>query len=156
MTHRISRIFFVASLAAATLFAGDEPKCNGTARDCEQQIRHMLSGRRYFGATIQDKNPGLVVKSVIDNSPAARAGLQAGDRLIALNGKSLTQATGREFKQLIADARDTGRVWMIISRRNVYKKVETRLEPYTKEQIAKIIGAHLSQSHTNNAGAGAH
>jgi C-terminal processing protease CtpA/Prc len=155
MTHRISRIIIVASLAAATLLA-DEPKCNGTARDCEQQIRHMLSGRRYFGATIQDKNPGLVVKTVIDNSPAARAGLQPGDRLIALNGKSLTQATGREFKQLIADARDTGRIFMIISRRNMYRKLETRLEPYTKEQIAKIIAAHLSQSHTTNAGAGAH
>lgn len=149
---RISRIFIVASLAAATLLA-DEPKCAGVARDCDKQIRHMLSGRRYLGATIEDKNPGLVVKSVHENSPAAREGLKPGDRLIALNGKSLTQANLREFKQYIADARDTGRLFMIVSRRNVYQKLEIRLEPYTKEQVAKIIAAHLSHGHSTRAGA---
>ena len=149
---RISRLFFVASLAAASLFA-DEPKCNGVARDCDQQIRHMLSGRRYLGATIEDRNPGLVVKAVHEGGPAARNGLKPGDRLIALNGKSLTQATAREFKQILADARETGRLFMIVSRRNVYVHLEMRLEPYTKEQIAKIVAAHLSQSHTTTAGA---
>lgn len=149
---RISRLIFVASLAAATVLA-DQPRCNGTARDCDQQIRHMLSGRRYLGATIEDKNPGLVVKSVHENGPAARNGLRPGDRLIALNGKSLTKATAKEFKQLLADARETGRLFMIISRRNAYQKLEIRLEPYTKEQISKIIAAHLSMNHPTPGGA---
>jgi predicted metalloprotease with PDZ domain len=149
---RISRLILVASLAAATLIA-DEPRCNGSARECDKQIRHMLSGRRYLGATIDDRNPGLVVRSVHENGPAARNGLKPGDRLIALNGKSLTQATAKEFKQLLADARETGRLFMIISRRNAYQKLEIRLEPYTKEQISKIVAAHLSQSHPSPAGA---
>ncbi|MFP5246333.1 MAG: PDZ domain-containing protein, partial [Thermoanaerobaculia bacterium] len=76
----------------------------------------MLSGRRYLGATIEDRNPGLVIKAVHPNSPASKSGLKVGDRLVALNGKSLTQATPREFKQLIADARTTGRLFFIISR----------------------------------------
>jgi predicted metalloprotease with PDZ domain len=142
----------VASLAAATLLA-QEPKCNGTARECDQQIRHMLSGRRYLGATIDDHNPGLVVKSVRENSPAAKRGLKPGDRLIALNGKSLTQASAKDFKQAIADARNTGQLFMIVSRRNVYIALEIRLEPYTKEQISKIVAAHLAQSHTAASGA---
>ncbi|HEV7768377.1 MAG TPA: PDZ domain-containing protein [Thermoanaerobaculia bacterium] len=115
----------------------------------------MLSGRRYFGATIEDRNPGLVVRSVHENGPAARNGLKPGDRLIALNGKSLTQASAKEFKQLIADARDTGRLFLIISRRNAYIHINMRLEPYTREQINKIVTAHLSQSHSTR-GAGAH
>jgi predicted metalloprotease with PDZ domain len=152
MSQRISSIILVAALAAAPLSA-QEPKCSGAARECDQQIRKMLSGRRYLGATIDDHNPGLVIRSVHPNSPAARAGLKPGDRLIAVNGKPLTTASGREFKQLIADARETGKLWMIISRRNVYSKVETRLEPYSKEQMQKIINAHLAQSHTTRAGA---
>ena len=144
---RISRFIFVALLAAAPLLA-EEPKCNGSARECDQQIRHMLSGRRYLGATIDDHNPGLVVKSVRENSPAARRGLKPGDRLIALNGKSLTQATAKDFKQAIADARNTGQLFMIVSRHNVYLALEIRLEPYSKEQIGKIVAAHLAQSHT--------
>lgn len=149
--QRISRLFFVASLAAASLLA-NEPKCAGVARDCEQQIRQMLGGRRYLGATIEDKNPGLVVKAVHENSPAARQGLKPGDRLIALNGKSLTQANLREFKQYIADARETGRLFVIVSRRNVYQTLQIRLEPYSKEQVAKIVAAHLSSGHSAEGG----
>jgi predicted metalloprotease with PDZ domain len=151
---RISKLIFVASLAAVTLFA-DEPKCNGNARDCDQQIRAMLSGRRYLGATIEDRNPGLVVKSVHPNGPAERNGLKPGDRLIAINGKSLTQASAKEFKQHLADARETGRLFVIVSRRNVYQQLDIRLEPYTKEMIAKIVAAHLAQGHANG-GTGAH
>ena len=152
MVHRISRHLIVALVAAATLVA-EAPKCNGTARECEQKIRHLVSGRRYFGATVQDRNPGLVVNSVHPNSPAERAGLKPGDQLIALNGKSLRDASGREFKQLIADARTTGRIWMLISRHGAITKIETRLEPYTKEQVAKMVALHLSMTHTTMEGA---
>ena len=152
MVNPISRILIVA-MVAVSAFGGDEPRCNGAARECEQQIRHMLSGRRYFGATIEDRNPGLVIKSVHPESPAARAGLMPGDRLIAVNGKSLTQSSGREFKQIIADARGTGRLWMIISRRGAYSKIEAQLQPYSKDQMQKIVAAHLAQSHTSSAGA---
>lgn len=151
---RISKLILVASLAAATLLA-DEPKCNGVASDCDQQIRHMLSGRRYLGATIEDRNPGLIVKAVHPEGPAARNGLKPGDRLIAINGKSLTKATAKEFKQHLADARETGRLFVIISRQSAYKQLDIRLEPYTKAQIAKIVAAHLAQSHASQ-GTGAH
>ncbi len=113
----------------------------------------MLSGRRYLGATIDDHNPGLVVKSVRENSPAAKRGLKPGDRLIALNGKSLTKASAKDFKQAIADARNTGQLFIIVSRRNVYIALEMRLEPYSKEQISKIVAAHLAQSHAAASGA---
>lgn len=142
----------MALLAAATLSA-EGPKCGGAARECEQQIRQLLSGRRYFGATVEYRNPGLVITSIKPNSPAARAGLVEGDQLIAVNGKSLTHASTREFKQILADARETGKLWMIISRNRVYKKLDAKLEPYTKEQIDKIVAAHLAQSHTTTAGA---
>jgi predicted metalloprotease with PDZ domain len=151
MRQRISGTIFVALIAAATLIA-DGPKCNGAARECEQQIRQMLSGRRYLGATIEDRNPGLVIKSVHPDSPAEKAGLKPGDLLIAINGKSLRSASTRDFKQHIADARSNGKLWMIIARRGAYSRVETRLEPYTKEQIERIVSAHLSQTHTSTAG----
>lgn len=151
MAHRISRIFIVAIVAAAVVVA-DEPRCNATARECDQQIRQFLSGRRYLGATIEDRNPGLVIKSVHTNGPGWRAGLRAGDRLIAVNGRSLTQASTREFKQIIADARETGILWIIIGRAGRYMRVQARLEPYSKEQVNKIVAAHLAQSHSSAQG----
>lgn len=147
--------FIVAALfVSAVAFAGPEKQCNVSARECEQQIRQMLTGRRFLGVFIEEKNPGLVIKDVAPDSPAARAGLRAGDRLIAVNGKSLTQATSLEFKQILGSSRETGRLWMIIWRRGAYAKIEARLEPYTKEQIDKIINTHLAESHTSTAGGG--
>jgi S1-C subfamily serine protease len=145
MIHRLSRlaIALIAAVASAYAYA-DDPKCNVAVRECDQQIRNMLGGKRYHGANIEEKTPGLVVKSVTEKSPSARAGLQVGDRLIAVNGKSLTQATIREFKQFVADARETGRLGLIIWRSGGYRKLEVRLEPYSKEQMDKIIAGHLA------------
>ena len=157
MVHRFSRLAVAGLIAAAASLYADDPKCNVAARECDQQIRSMLSGRRYHGATVEERRPGLVVKSVIDKSPAWRAGLRPGDRLIAVNGKSLTQATQRDFKQIVADARETGRLRIIIWRSGGYSRVEIRLEPYTKEQMDKIIAGHLATSHASSTTtAGAH
>ena len=154
MTQKTTRILVAAWLvAAAAALVADEQKCNGTARECEQQIRQFLSGRRFLGATIRERNPGLVIDAVNPGGPAERAGLQVGDRLITCNQKSLTAATPRDFKQILADARETGKLRMIVWRRGAYKHIVATLEPYTKEQINKIILAHLSQSHPTSAGA---
>ena len=156
MVHRFSRLAVAGLIAAAASLYADDPKCNVAARECDQQIRTMLSGRRYHGATVEERKPGLVVKGVTEKSPAWKAGLRVGDRLIAVNGKSVTQASARDFKQLVATARDTGRLGIIIWRGGSYSKVELRLEPYTKEQMDKIIAGHLATSHASTTTAGQH
>jgi predicted metalloprotease with PDZ domain len=153
MFQTLVRALLVALIATGAVYA-DDAKCTASAHECELQIRQMLSGRRFLGITIEDQRPGgLVIKSVTPRSPAERYGLKEGDRLIALNGRSLTQATTQDFKQILAGAREDGKLWMIIWRRGAYRRVDARLEPYTKEQIDKIVAAHLAQSHTSTAGA---
>jgi predicted metalloprotease with PDZ domain len=153
MNRTITRILIVACIAGAAVLIADESRCNANARECEQQIRQFLAGRRFLGATIRDRNPGLVVDAVNPGGPAERAGLLVGDRLIACNNKSLTNSTPRDFKQILADARADGKLRMIVGRRGGYKVIEARLEPYSKDQIDKIVNAHLSQSHPSSAGA---
>lgn len=145
---------------AATVIAQDAPKpaeppqrCNSTARECEQEIRRMLSGRRYLGAQILDQRPGLIIKAINPDGPAVRVDLRPGDRIMAVNGKPMTTAGIREFKQVLADVKETGTIFMIIQRRGILKKVELRLEPYPEAQIDKIIAAHLAQSHPGSAAA---
>jgi S1-C subfamily serine protease len=152
MTFRLTRIFAIlVALAAVVAAAEDGKMCQSSTRDCEQQIRHMLSGRRYLGVQLVELQPGLTVKSVLPNSPAARAELKAGDRLIAVNGRSIVGGKVQDFKRIIADAKSTGMLWMIVQRRGAYRKIEVRLEPYSKEQIDKIVAAHLTQSHPASA-----
>jgi S1-C subfamily serine protease len=148
MTSRFLKTVAVATAFSAAMIAhAQEPKCRVPANECEQSIRQMLSGRRYLGLDIVEIKPGLVVKAVRPESPASRADFQEGDRLIAVNGKSMEKATAKVFKETLAEARQTGRLWIIVLRRGAYKKVEARLEPYPQEYIDKVVSGHLAQAH---------
>ena len=139
---------FVAVVAA--VFA-QEPKCRVPAGECERAIRQMLSGRRYLGLDLVQIKAGLIIKAVKPDSPASRADFQEGDRIMAVNGKSMENATAKAFKEALADARSTGRLWIIVLRRGAYKKIEARLEPYPQQYIDKVVSAHLAAAHSATA-----
>ena len=81
------------SLLAAGAHAGEEKKkCSTPPAECERIIRQMLSGRRYLGVQIVELNPGIAIKSVVEDGPAERAELRPGDRLMAVNGKPTKDA----------------------------------------------------------------
>lgn len=111
----------------------------------------MLSGRRYLGAQIVELHPGIVIKAILPDGPAVRVDLKPGDRIVAVNGHDMTAKGAKEFKQALADVKDTGTIFMIIQRRGALRKVELKLEPYPEAQIDKIIAAHLAQSHSSAA-----
>ena len=155
MTSRLLKIFAVAAAFSAVSGAhAQEPKCHVPASECERQIRQMLSGRRYLGLDIVDLKPGLIVKAVRPESPAARAEFKEGDRVIGVNGKSMEGASAKVFKEALAEARQTGRLFIIVQRRGAYKKIEARLESYPQEYIDKVISGHLAQAHNQTATAG--
>lgn len=111
----------------------------------------MLSGRLYVGVQLEELNPGLVVKAVVPDGPAERADMRVGDRFLNVNGRSTAEATIRDFKDILSDAKGTGRLIVIVQRHGGLKRVEVRLEPYTKAQIDKIVAQHLAESHTTTA-----
>jgi predicted metalloprotease with PDZ domain len=147
MNVRLSHLVIAALLFVPAAFAGDRKMCSASARECEEAIRQLSSGRRYLGAFIQELNPGIVVKAVNDDGPAARADLRPGDRLMAINGHGTREADIKDFKQILSEARATGVLWIIVQRQGILKKLEVRLEPYTKAQIDKMVAQHLAQSH---------
>lgn len=155
MSSRFLRIVGVATAFSAVMIAhAQEPKCHVSAKECERAIRQMLSGRRYLGLDLVEIKPGLVVKAIRPDGPAARADFQAGDRIIAVNGKSMENGTGKMFKEVLAEARQTGTLWIIVLRHGAYKKIEARLEPYPQEYIDKVVSGHLAQAHGVVATAG--
>ena len=141
----------VLSLAS---YGDDQQTCHSSVRECEQQIRQMLAGPRYLGVEVVQLNTGngggpVVIKAVLAKSPAERAALQPGDWLVSANGRLTPRIS--DFKQVVADARQTCRLWLIIRRRNALKKVEVRLEPFPKEYVEKVIAGHVAQSHPATA-----
>ena len=150
MNSRIIRTFTVIALiaSAAAVVAEENKRCSSSARECEQQIRQMLSGRRYLGVQVVEltANGGLAIKSVVTDSPAWRAELKEGDRIIAVNGHSMREAKIGDFKEKLAESK-AGTLFLIIEREGALRKFDVRMEPYTKAMIDKIVAAHLAQSH---------
>jgi len=138
---------FVSLVAASRAHAEDKAKCTTPPAECERIIRQMLSGRRYLGVQIVELNPGIAVKAVVEDSPAERAALHPGDRLMAVNGKTTKDSTINDFKEIRTEASRTGRLFMIVQRHGMLKAVEARMEPYTKVQIDKIVAQHLAEAH---------
>lgn len=152
--HNFRRLQLVLALfviAAPAARAAETKKCSATAQECERAIRQMLSGRRYLGVQMVELNPGLAVKTVVAEGPAERADLRPGDRLLAVNGKSTRDATIKDFKEILSEAKETGRLWIIVQRHGILKHIDVRMEPYSKAQIDKIVAQHLAEFHNQAA-----
>ena len=147
MNVRLSHFLIAALLVAPAVLADDSKMCSASARECEQAIRQLSSGRRYLGAEIRQLAHGIAIKTVKDDGPASRADLRPDDRLVAINGHDTREASIKDFKQILYDAKATGVLWIIIQRDGILKKLDVRLEPYSKAQIDKMVAQHLAQSH---------
>ena len=144
------------SVVASSAIAADElVKCTASAGECEKQIRAMLTGRTYIGFKLAESRWGIVIKSVVPESPAALAGLRVGDRIFALNGEDASKADVAEFKQMLANAKSSnGRITFGIVRAGTVLRITTRIEQMTKEQIDKVVAAHLRDAHQLETHAG--
>ena len=147
MTVRLSHLLLAALVFIPAAHADDRRMCTAPASECEKAIRQLSSGRRYLGAEIKELEPGIIIKAVIDDGPAARADLRPGDRLMSVNGHPTVEANIKDFKQILYSAKATGVLWVIVLRQGAFKKIDVRLEPYTKAQIDKMVAQHLAQAH---------
>ena len=158
MHSRQIRFVFISALLVAAAARADEPKpapkitCNAPAAECERAIRSLASGRRYLGALVEPlPNGGVRVKEIVPDSPAQRGGLGEGDRFMQANGKSLVHGDTKEFKSILSDAKDTGWVAFLVMRSGILKRVDVRLEPFTKAQIDKMVAQHMADFHPQSA-----
>ncbi len=104
--------------------------------DLEREVR-IMTARPRLGVELQDLNPdlgayfdrpngeGVLVTRVLDDTPAQRAGLKAGDVILEIGGRSVGNAEGlrRELDRV-----DSGPVRVTLLRRGERQVLTTRLE----------------------------
>jgi serine protease Do len=86
-----------------------------------------------------DKGVGVLVGSVFDNTPAAKAGLKTGDCILALGGKNVKD--GRSFQALVA-ALPLGKAVNV----TVIRDAKSRIVPVTIEEQPDDFGVRTSNS----------
>ncbi len=149
LSRRIS-LLLAMSLSVGTAFGGDARRCTAPASRCEVSIRDMLSGKKFLGATFGEEQWGIVVQTVVVDSPAGRAGLRVGDRIRAVNGIDCSKADMRRLKQVLGPARDTGHLTLVVHRLGAIRWVPIQLHNVSREQVDKAVASHLRNAHQAN------
>lgn len=123
-----------------------------------QKFSKELSGEfEGIGAEIGIKNNELTVIAPLPNSPASRAGIQAGDRILAIDGKDSTAMVVDEAVSLIRGAKGT-KVKLLILRdgfrqpkeieitrdKIVAESVTWKVEKYGDKKVARITISHFN------------
>ncbi|HWF01083.1 MAG TPA: Do family serine endopeptidase [Caulobacteraceae bacterium] len=139
--------------------------------DVAENVTHQLMAghkitRGYIGATIQDLNEemassfglggrkGAVVAGLVAGGPAARAGVQPGDVVVAVNGHPV--ASGTEMTREVAKVQAGGAIQLDVFRDGHERTVSVvaGLRP-SEDQLAQNGGAGGSDEDQGGPGAGA-
>lgn len=107
----------------------------------------MMLGRKYLGVRFGDSRWGLTVKSIIEDSPASKAGLRIGDRILAVNGIDCSKADMRRFKMVLGGAKDSSKITMAVLRLGSVSWVSIELRPMSREQIDRAVASHIREAH---------
>jgi S1-C subfamily serine protease len=117
-------------------------------RDLSEQEMDEVSARHGIGEGF-----GVVIVEVMEDTPAARAGMRAGDIVVAFEGRPVTDT--RLLQRLIGRAPVGGDVRLTVLRREGRRALPVRLvampRPVAGERIAAEFGFVLRES---DAGAG--
>lgn len=112
----------------------------------EQIVKHGKVQRGRLGVTIQDVNQslaesfgldkpaGALVASVENGSPAAKAGLEAGDVILSINGKEIVSSN--ELPPLVAAARPGDTVKLQVWRKGGMREMSVKIGGQKGEQAA--------------------
>lgn len=162
---RKTNAFWIALLALVLAFpalAGDEKagtkKCPLTAQECLDQMATRFKNTGWIGVeldVVEDK-PGYTVRNVVPGSPAAKAGLQAGDILWSFEGTLLSHENEIILKKLRQERMRVGStVTYLVRRGGAEIPVKITLEAWPADLVAKYIGEHmLEHAATEVAAAG--
>lgn len=153
---------WTAAIVAATLAVGwsgaasaggGHGKCTeGTDQASLAKRVEKMKAHGWLGLET-DKNAqgAYVVKSVVAGSPAAAAGFQAGDVLVALNGVALAESNMEAVKKAKAGNAPGKEVTYTIRRGGAERQVTATLAPVPREVLAQWLGEHLIDEHLGTA-----
>ena len=96
----------------------------------------MGEGRRSFSVSLGtvpgygESNDGMLVEAVRDNSPAAKSGVKAGDKIVKLNGKEVRNVS--DYTVVLSDLKPDVEYEIIVSRGT--EKLTLKIIPVARKQ----------------------
>jgi C-terminal processing protease CtpA/Prc len=132
---------------------GDHPKCQAEAKACLTAMAHKLDHKGWVGIemVLDASTQAIVVRKVIEDSPAAAAGFLVGDVLAALNGTPYTQENRAALKRTYAGLVPGDAATYTVIRGGVEVELEVKLAEIPETLKAQWIGKHMLENHADAA-----
>ncbi len=136
-------------LLAGTVLAGHQP-CEAELDDCLGQMTKKLGQKKgWVGIELEHEDDGtLTITRVLEESPAERAGLRAGDRILALNGVSYAGADRAALKKAYQAMVPENTITYTIERGGQELPVDVLLAALPDRIKAQWIARHLVEGHS--------
>ena len=149
MVHRsLPDVALCAVLAAAPLLGGgDSKKCTMPVQQCIDRMSENLKTTGWVGIEYDDgmlSGGGYRISKVVDDSPAAKAGLQPGDVLFALNGVRFAKDNNAALAAARKEWKPGQSVRYTIKREGVDREIQLTLAPMPADVMARWIGEHMA------------
>jgi len=133
--------------SASPLIAGEdkEHRCPGKLEECLEYLANKMKSSGWVGVELEiDEEKGTyTILKVVESSPAEAAGIQPGDRLMAVNGVPIAEFS----KKMLAGKCDSWKpgksVTYTIDRGGVDRTIRLVLAPMPAEVLAIYIGEHI-------------
>lgn len=150
---KLSRTFFPAfalsAMAiglAASAFAGDKA-CDISATPCLVNLVEKLKGRGWLGIEMDMKDGVPEVTRVLPESPAEKAGLAKGDRLLEVGGvpyrKDNMAALDKIYQMMVPNQTLT----YTVERQGKTLQVPVKLAKVPEQLMAQWIGQHVLEAY---------
>lgn len=133
MTRKVSTLALALILSMAALASAGGDKC---AKEKHAAMTEKAK-HGWIGLDIDKSASGYVVTGVAANSPAAQAGFQKGDVLVAFNGIALTDANHEALKKAKAGITVGSRVTYTVSRGGAQRQIAATMAEVPKEVLAR-------------------
>ncbi len=140
----------IASTAGGSIGIGFAIPSNMARSVMEMIIQHGRTERGWLGITMEDVTPGaatsstlpnrpsVVVREIVEGSPAQQAGLRAGDAIIAINDRAVTDSN--RLRNLIAFTPPGERIKLTILRNGERRDMSTVVLDQTAGRAMEVGG----------------
>ena len=145
---RAMSVLVVVLLVAMAAAAGETKKCDGAGEDCLKKLTAKYQEMAWLGIAYDvDEDGRWVVSEVVPASPAAAAGFEVGDVLLAVDGEKYSKENKAALKALYASFEPGSQATYVVLRQDAKVKLTPTFGHVPPELQKKWIAKHMQEQH---------
>jgi len=130
--------------------AGDDHPCTAGTQECLDKMIAKIQSKGWLGVETQETAHGRwEITKVYADSPAEKAGFQAGDIFVAINGVDMSKDNKEALKKVKHAMGPGADVSYVVKRQGGKVKLAAHLGSVPTAVMAEWVGEHMVKDHAD-------